>query len=488
MQRLKIEGNQKKIFGMETNDTKKIRYNNNNTQKIKDEKSILMVAAPGWASPLDPRQCALCRRCAVSTTLTPRRLSSKCIDTKILSETLFGMLKSKVSDRQRFYGMPKDVSEIENYLKTFLRDSSKTSRVNHPLGPLLTAWYNEEYADEERNHVLIDTIDSYLTFSDHLGQIMWIHRDCAESSPDIRRDERETWYNVSEAVRNASKVKCVNCDYEGATIMCDEKSCEFRLHRHCALKIRAKSWRDYAGLGENNTTPVPFSNSHYCWKHHSCFSFHTVMKNRNENPLKFVGHEVEKDFGTQGKFVGIVWHFDPCAKFFNVVYEDGDCEEISLKSLIPLLVEDRLDLRLKRTKDLWKSMKLRLLTSTSPKSLKMLEPVIACFENAKFPIEGELYRVLRQSTKDLCCVSGENEEAEKMKVYEKLRKVMRARLKWWSKISSHLDELKSQIEMARSGGAMGEHEKLLVVLKPLWSYRSRLMANFQRELQSVMIN
>ena len=71
-------------------------------------------------------------------------------------------------------------------------------------------------------------------------------------------------------------------------------------------------------------------------------------------------------------------------------------------------------------------MKLRLLTSTSPKSL-MLEPVIARFENAKFPIEGELYRVLRQSTKDLCCVSGENEEAEKMKVYEKLRKVMRAR-------------------------------------------------------------
>ena len=98
------------------------------------------------------------------------------------------------------------------------------------------------------------------------------------------------------------------------------------------------------------------------------------------------------------------------------------------------------------------------------------------------------YISLRKSTKDLCCVSGENEEAEKMKVYEKLRKVMRARLKWWSKISSHLDELKSQIEMARSGGSLGEHEKLLVVLKPLWSYRSRLMADFQRELQSVMIN
>ena len=140
----------KNCSGWKRTTPKKIRHNN--TQQTKDEKSILMVAAPGWASPLDPRQCALCRRrCAVSTTLTPRRLSSKRIDTKILSETLFGMLKSKVSDRQRFYGMPKDVSEIETYLKTaFLRDSSKTSRVNHPLGPLLTAWYNEEYADEEK--------------------------------------------------------------------------------------------------------------------------------------------------------------------------------------------------------------------------------------------------------------------------------------------------------------------------------------------------
>ena len=117
--------------------------------------------------------------------------------------------------------------------------------------------------------------------------------------------------------------------------MCDEKSCEFRLHRHCALKIRAKSWRDYAGVGENDTTPVPFSNSHYCWKHRSSFSFHTVMKNRNENPLKFVGHEVEKDFGTQGKFVGIVWHFDPMQSFstlFTGRRLRGDITEI----LIPL--------------------------------------------------------------------------------------------------------------------------------------------------------
>ena len=235
---------------------------------------------------------------------------------------------------------------------------------------------------------------------------------------------------------------------------------------------------------------MPFSNSYFCWKHRSSFSFHTVLRNRNENPLKFVGQEVEKDFGTHGKFVGIVWHFDPCAKFFSVVYEDGDCEEIPLSDLIPLLVEDRLELRLQRSKDLWKSIKLRLLSSTSQTSLSALQPVISCFENAKFPIEGEFYKVLRQSTKDLCCISGDSNdsEAEKAKVYEKLRKVMRGRLKWWSKIASHLDELKSQIEMARSGGSFGEHEKLLTVLKPLWSYRTRLMADFQRELRSVMID
>ena len=221
---------------MERIDAKKIRQNN--TQRAIDMKSILMVAATGWASPLDPRQCALCRRCAVSTTLTQRLLSSKTLDTKVLSKTLFDMLK--LSDRQRYYGMPKDVSEIERSLNTLLRDSSESERLNHPLGPVLTAWYNKEYADEENHQLSIDTVYPYLTFSDNLGQIMWIHRDCAESSPDIRRDERETWYNVSEAVRNASKVQCVQCGSQGASLVCNQMSCESRLHRHCALQIRAK--------------------------------------------------------------------------------------------------------------------------------------------------------------------------------------------------------------------------------------------------------
>ena len=88
--------------------------------------------------------------------------------------------------------------------------------------------------------------------------------------------------------------------------------------------------------------------------------------------------------------------------------------------------------------------------------------------------------------KDLSRYVEGDEDREKMKVYENLRKIMRARLKWWSKIASHLDDLRGQIEMVKGSEGLGEHGKLLTVLKPLWSYRSRLMGEFQRELQSVM--
>ena len=341
-------------------DSKKIRHNN---IKKEHQKSFLMVAATGWASPLDPRQCALCGRCAVSTTLTPQCLSSM-VCTKSLCQSLFDMLTKKVSNRQRWYGIPKDVSEIERSLNKFLKNDSDRS-----LGPLLTDWYNNNTIGGDNHRLLIDTVNSFLTFSDSLGQILWIHRDCAEFSPDIRRDERETWYNVLEAVRNASDVKCVRCSYQGATIVCSDLSCKSRLHRHCAIEIRAKSWRDYAELKDSDEgVPVPppsLNSSYFCWKHRASFSFYTVERNRNAIPLKFVGHEVEKDFGTQGKFVGIVWHYDPCAKYFNVVYEDGDSEEISLTDLIPILVEDRLSLRLKRSEDLWNALKVRLLGTLS---------------------------------------------------------------------------------------------------------------------------
>jgi hypothetical protein len=38
-------------------------------------------------------------------------------------------------------------------------------------------------------------------------------------------------------------------------------------------------------------------------------------------------------------YEGLVTNFDPITKFFKILYSDGDCEELSKKQLIKILVE-----------------------------------------------------------------------------------------------------------------------------------------------------
>lgn len=52
--------------------------------------------------------------------------------------------------------------------------------------------------------------------------------------------------------------------------------------------------------------------------------------------MEFVGWTVRKEFQGFGTFSGTVESYDASSKFFKVVYEDGDSEELELSELVPL--------------------------------------------------------------------------------------------------------------------------------------------------------
>lgn len=52
--------------------------------------------------------------------------------------------------------------------------------------------------------------------------------------------------------------------------------------------------------------------------------------------MEFVGRTVKKEFRGYGTFSGTVTSYDASSKFFKVLYEDGDSEELELSELVPL--------------------------------------------------------------------------------------------------------------------------------------------------------
>ncbi|KAL5831783.1 hypothetical protein ACOSQ4_017137 [Xanthoceras sorbifolium] len=57
--------------------------------------------------------------------------------------------------------------------------------------------------------------------------------------------------------------------------------------------------------------------------------------------MEFVGRTVKKEFHGVGVFTGVVHSYDESSKFFEIVYEDGDSEEMDLSEVASLLDKDR---------------------------------------------------------------------------------------------------------------------------------------------------
>lgn len=56
--------------------------------------------------------------------------------------------------------------------------------------------------------------------------------------------------------------------------------------------------------------------------------------------MEYVGRKVKKQFDGSGLYTGLVRSYDDETKFFEIVYEDGDFEEMDLSEVLSVLVED----------------------------------------------------------------------------------------------------------------------------------------------------
>ncbi|KAJ3228029.1 hypothetical protein HK099_007310 [Clydaea vesicula] len=59
---------------------------------------------------------------------------------------------------------------------------------------------------------------------DEITKLVWVHIYCAKYSPEVVYfDHLNEWFNIFEAVKRASKIKCFNCKGRGASIECTKK-------------------------------------------------------------------------------------------------------------------------------------------------------------------------------------------------------------------------------------------------------------------------
>ncbi|OQS06899.1 hypothetical protein THRCLA_01069, partial [Thraustotheca clavata] len=72
------------------------------------------------------------------------------------------------------------------------------------------------------------------------AQRVFVHDQCAIASPQSFY-EKDHWYNLAKELRRGWKLKCNACGYKGATIGCNNPSCNVTMHFHCAMTT---GWQD----------------------------------------------------------------------------------------------------------------------------------------------------------------------------------------------------------------------------------------------------
>jgi len=72
---------------------------------------------------------------------------------------------------------------------------------------------------------------------------VWLHRDCALSSPEVYVNAQGEWFNVMKAVRRGRLIRCAVCNQRGATLGCFNDNCKLSFHVPCA---RSTNWDNTA--------------------------------------------------------------------------------------------------------------------------------------------------------------------------------------------------------------------------------------------------
>lgn len=532
-----------------------------------------MVAATGWASSMDPRRCALCGRCGIQTDLTPddvRAAMKACGygDADELAAALWShgekgdtasssatTTYAALEPRQRWRDIPASKSElrerIETWFATWTAGDPSGSEKSFGVDVSLAAWYlrQSDVLGLRQVHVYHHCGSGTTMAFDDAGHMTWIHQECASMSRDIRRDECGRWFNVLDTVRVARDATCTRCKKPGATVQCSAKACSRLLHYPCVQAMKSSAWREHTRLmrsilptretrgGKEDhddasaTSDATVSSSHvtrytipssmtsvfFCENHLGLYNFHSIrdpdgVVPRTINPLKLVGHEVEKEFSAGGRYAGVIWHYDPCARYFRIVYEDDDAEELTMRGVCALLVEENHSTRLEKSKQRWQALKSALLlhrhfdndvasytmntdNDDSFDATTRLKLFISEFDRATFPIEGATCRSLRRLLRNLSYAA--NEEESKLS-RDAVLHVLRQRLMWWGRIKSHLADLTRQLDhtlesQTRSADDNKDEAKAtsspsssVIDLRPLWAFRLKIIGDYHDALDAAI--
>jgi len=378
-----------------------------------------------------------------------------------LAELIFSKYLDKLEPRQKWCGMPESASDVEKMLtEWFKSDSNVENENNSNIAVICTTWYNSHVnnADFSSSPAKVHrrSCGPLLAIqSEKRARIFWVHEECAAADAKIRRDDDGSWYNVLSESARIKRLTCSLCGLNGASAVCGVKGCAVRMHQPCAQSMRLRAWSQCSRTSSRSVIRQN-ANAAYltCWHHRSFFLFDTPKQHRVfsnlEDPVTYVGRVVEKEFVTHGKFLGSVWHYDPCARHYLVRYEDGDEEELSLEELLPLLLDADRNRCVRECVERWTSIKSSIREDTSDLYQIMAakaETFVGRVETSNCLLAGAIFTEAER----LLRVTSEDERCDEL--IGRFRTIVKSRIIWWKAFMAHLRKLITESDTVGASGA-----------------------------------
>eukprot|EP00939_MAST-03C_sp_MAST-3C-sp1_P005444 g5444.t1 len=449
------------------------------TAKEPDE---LLVAAAGWASPLDARQCNFCKRCGVTSSLLPAHFKSVMCKYDVEADEVARDVVSELEhfeERQRWCGMPDSNAtllsrRVTDWLEIHPSKKMKRNRTplisDEALAVLLTSWYNrhrlkganekEKISEAPEATLRYHTTGALLAFKSpsHEGNIFWVHEDCTAAEKRIRRSDDERWFGVVAESDRLNRLVCSQCGISGASAVCSVKMCPVRVHQTCAQEMRLKAWRQCCPNASTSIRQSQRGAYYTCWFHRQYFDFIAPKQHRilaaSMDPVSLVGRVIEKDFFEHGRFLGIVKHYDPCARRYLVQYEDNDEEEMESAEILTFVLDEDSEERARRCTLRWTSLKSIALVDAGCVESALPVQSRRAFEialSSGIVLAGALVTELERHAHLAAAATGEKSStqtgvAATSEHLKRLDEIVKRRLEWWSRTGEYLQNLIADAE------------------------------------------